>query len=80
MSRPRYLTSSHLRLEALPFADLAGHEDVGEELHLDLDDPFTFARLAAPAGNIERKVTGRQAARLGILGRREQLAESDRRP
>ena len=75
MSRPRYLTSRTCDLKRLPFADLARDEDVGEELHLDLDDPFAFARLAAAAGHVEREVAGRQPARLRVLGRGEQLAD-----
>ena len=39
----------HLRLEALAVALVAGHEDVGEELHLDPDLAFALARLAAAA-------------------------------
>ena len=72
---PAVLDLEHLRLEPLAFADLARHEDVGEELHLDLDHAFALARLAAPAGHVEREVAGRQAARLRVLGRREQLAD-----
>src|SRR4029077_16786151 len=63
----------HLRLEALALALLAGDEDVGEELHLDLHFAFPLARFAAPAGDVEREVARGQAARLGVLRRREQL-------
>ncbi len=65
----------HLRAEALAVALLAGHEHVGEELHLDADDAFAFAGLAAAAGHVEREVTGREAARARVLGRREELAD-----
>ena len=75
MSRPRYLTSRTCGLEALAFADLARHEHVGEELHLDLDLALALARLAAAAGDVEREMAGGQPARLGVLGRREQLAD-----
>src|SRR3954470_21069451 len=54
------LDLENLRLETLPLALFAWHEHVGEELHLDLDFPFSFARLAAAARNVEREVTRRQ--------------------
>src|SRR5918995_1503170 len=65
----------HLRLEALALALLARHEHVGEELHLDLDFPFTLAGFTAAAGNVEGEVAGREPARAGVLGRGEQLAD-----
>jgi hypothetical protein len=34
-------------------ADVAGHVDVGEEVHLDLHQPVTLARLAAPPLHVE---------------------------
>ena len=64
----------HLRPEALAVALLARHEHVGEELHLDADDAFALAGLAAAAGHVEREMTRGQSARLRVLGRREQLA------
>ena len=51
---PAVFHLEHLRLEALAFALIAGDEDVGEKLHLDLDDPLPFAGLAASAGHVER--------------------------
>ncbi len=43
----------HLPLEALPLALVAWDEDVGEELHLDLDLPLPLARLTAAARHVE---------------------------
>src|SRR5579864_8141263 len=43
----------HLGLEALPIAQVAWHEDVGEKLHLDAHFTFALARLAAPPRHIE---------------------------
>ena len=48
-------------------ADLAGHVDVGQELHLDLEDAVALAVLAAPALDVEAEATRPVApdARLG---------------
>src|SRR5690242_18541251 len=51
----------HLRPEALAIALIARDEDVRQELHLDPDLPLTLAGLAAPAGDVEREVAGREA-------------------
>jgi hypothetical protein len=40
---------------ALALADVAGDVDVGQEVHLDLDDAVALARLAAPALDVERE-------------------------
>ena len=42
-----------LAVVAVAVADLAGHVDVGEEVHLDLDDAVAGAGLAAPALDVE---------------------------
>ena len=65
----------HLRLEALAVALIAGHEDVGEKLHLDAHFAFALARFAAAARHVEGEVARRQAARSRVLGRGEQLAD-----
>ena len=44
-----------LAVVARPGAHLAGHVDVGEEVHLDLDGPVARARLAPPAAHVERE-------------------------
>ena len=76
MNRPSAVADlEHLRLEALAVALIARHEHVGEKLHLDAHFAFALARLAAPAGHVEREVAGGQPARPRVLGRREQLAD-----
>src|SRR5690606_23794410 len=64
-----------LGLVARAAADLAGHVDVGEEDHLDLDDAVALARLAAPALHVEGEVAGRVAALLRERLAREELAD-----
>src|SRR5207302_205165 len=64
----------HLGFESLAVALIAGHEDVGEKLHLDAHFALALARFAPAAGYVERKVARRQPARPGVLGGREQLA------
>ena len=48
--------------------DLAGHVDVGEKVHLDLDRAVALAGLAAPALDVEREAP-RLVAALARLGR-----------
>ncbi len=50
---------------ALAFADLAGDIDVGQEVHLDLDDAVALAGLAAAALDVEREAA-RTVARLRL--------------
>ena len=38
---------------ALALARLAGHVDVGQEVHFDLDEAVALARFAAPALHVE---------------------------
>jgi hypothetical protein len=52
----------HLGLEPLAAARVARHEDVGHEHHLDLDVARALARLAPPAGDVEREGAPRVAA------------------
>ena len=65
----------HLRLEPLPVTVLAGDENVGEKLHLDLDHALPLAGFAPASGDVEREVAGRQSASPGTLGLGEQLAD-----
>ncbi len=44
-----------LAVVALALAHVAGHVDVGQEVHLDLDHALALARLAAPALDVERE-------------------------
>ena len=66
-----------LAVVALALADVALDVDVGQEVHLDLDDAVALAGLAAPALDVEREAAGLVAA----LGRFRQLGEpvADRR-
>ena len=56
-----------LAVVALAVALLAGDIDVGQEVHLDLDQPVALARLAAPALDVEAEAAGLVAAR-GAFG------------
>src|SRR5687768_12225713 len=69
-----------LAVVALSLAHLARHVDVGEEVHLDLDEAVALARLTAPAFDVEGEAPGAVAAdlRLGELG--EQLADRREEP
>ena len=53
-------------------ADLAGHVDVGQELHLDLDGAVARAGLAPAALDVEREPAGLIATDLGLGRLREQ--------
>ena len=64
-----------LRVVALAFADLARHVDVGQEVHLDLDDAVALTGLAAAALDVEREAARPVAAHLRIGHEREQLAD-----
>ena len=50
-------------VEALAAADLAGHVDVGEEVHLHQLHPVALARLAAPALDVEAEAARRRSRR-----------------
>src|SRR3989441_6460484 len=47
-----------LAVVALRLADLAGHVDVRQEVHLDLDEPVALAGLAASTLDVERESAG----------------------
>src|SRR5260221_10574843 len=51
-----------LAVVALALADVAGDVDVGQEVHLDLDDAVALAGLAAAALDVEGKPAGLIAA------------------
>src|SRR3546814_9936657 len=55
-----------LAVVALALADVALHVDVGQEVHLDLDDAVALAGLAAPALHVEREAARLVAARIGL--------------
>jgi hypothetical protein len=52
-----------LAVVALALADVAGHVDVGQEVHLDLDHAVALAGLAAAALHVEAEAPGVVAAR-----------------
>ena len=56
-------------------ADLAGHVDVGQEVHLDLDGPVARAGLAATAAHVEGEAAGLVPAHLGFGRLGEELAD-----
>ena len=59
----------------LAVAFLAGDVDVGEEVHLDLDQPVALARLAAAALDVEAEAAGLVAARLAFGEAGEPVAD-----
>src|SRR6185437_7909909 len=56
-------------------ADVAGDIDVGEEVHLDLDQPVALARLAPAALDVEAEAAGLVAARLALRQAGEPVAD-----
>ena len=56
-------------------ADVAGDVDVGQEVHLDLDDAVALAGLAAAALDVEGEAAGLVAARLGLRQAGEPVAD-----
>ena len=69
-----------LAVVALALAHLARDVDVGEELHLDLEDPVALAVLAPPALDVEAEPAGLVAADPGLGNAREQLADRPEQP
>src|SRR5215203_2153500 len=57
-----------LTVVALAVALLAGHVDVGKEVHLDLDLSVAATDLAAPTLDVEAEAAGLVAAGPGLLG------------
>ena len=56
-------------------AGLAGHVDVGQEVHLDLDLAVAAAGLAAAAADVEGEAPRPVAAHLGLGRQRVELAD-----
>src|SRR5688572_21779069 len=69
-----------LAVVALSLADVAGHVHVRQEVHLDLYEAVTLARLAASAFHVEAEATRvvTAGARFRHLG--EQLAQRTKQP
>ena len=61
-------------------ADVAGDVDVGQEVHLDLDDAVALAGLAAPALHVEGEAARQIAARLGFGQPGEPVADWPKAP
>ena len=64
-----------LAVVALAVADVAGDVDVGQEVHLDLDDAVALAGLAAAALDVEGEAPRLVAARLGFRQVGEPVAD-----
>ena len=62
-------------VEALALAHLAGHVDVGEEVHLHQLHAVALARLAAAALHVEAEAARRVAERARLRRQREDLAD-----
>src|SRR5690606_2981208 len=60
---------------ALALADVAGDIDVGQEVHLDLDQAVALAGLAAAALDVEAEPARAIAPRLGLRQLREPVAD-----
>ncbi len=60
---------------ALALADVAGDVDVGQEVHLDLDDAVALAGLAAAALDVEREAARLVAARFRFRQAGEPFAD-----
>jgi hypothetical protein len=56
-------------------ADVAGDIDIGQEVHLDLDDAIALAGLAAAALDVEGEAPRLVAARLGFGQAGEPVAD-----
>ena len=63
-----------LAVIALAAADLAGHIDVRQEVHLDLHDAVARTGLAAPALDVKAEASLLIAARLRIRRRRKEVS------
>ena len=55
-------------------ADLTGHIDVRQEVHLNLDNPITRAGLTAAALDVKAETALLVAANLGFIGLGKQIA------
>ena len=66
MVLPRKRDLQGVAVVAGAMADLAGHVDVGQEVHLDLDGAVTRTRLAPAATDVEREPARLVAPHLGL--------------
>ena len=65
---PLVLHLKRFAVVALALALLALDVDIGEEVHLDLDEAVTFARLAPPAPDIKGEPAWLVSPHLCLLG------------
>ncbi len=72
---PAVVDLQRLAVVALAAADLAGHVDVRQELHLDLQDAVALAVLAAAALDVEAEAPGPVAPHACLRHAREELAD-----
>ena len=70
----------HAALVARAAAFLADQFDVGQEPHFHRHGAIALARFAAAAGNVERKMAGREAALFRFRRGGENFADGDRTP
>ena len=75
MLLPLNVNLQRLAVVALALAGLAGDVDVGQEVHLDLDDAVALAGLAAAALDVEAEAAGLVAAGLGLGEAGEPVAD-----
>ena len=78
--RPPVPDLQRLPVVAASLALLAGHVDVGQEVHLDGLHPAPLARLAPAALDVEREPPGPVAAGPRLGEHREQLADEGEEP
>src|SRR5205823_4704291 len=69
-----------LAVVAPAVADVAGHVNVGEKMHLDLGDAVALAGLAAPPLDVEREAPGVVAAAARFRHAGEELADRSEKP
>ena len=60
---------------AFAFADIAGHVNVRQEVHLNLGDAITLACFATATADIETEATGLVTAGAGFLRACKQLSD-----
>ena len=63
-----------LAIESLAFADRAGDEQIGQELHFDFFDAVALAFLAAAPFDVETEAARLEAALFGFFGAGEHFA------
>ena len=69
-----------LAVVALALADIAGHVDIRQEVHLHLDESVALAGLAAAALHVETEAARVVAARAGLGHLGEQFAQRAEQP